>query len=332
MDYLLPEADKYPSVEVAGEAYREAEIVAALQKRPAIDEEIEVSLPAHLVPEPDNPYDPNAISVRVRGHVVGYIERDQTQPHLEAIHRIAASGHVAVTNARIWASRRTHWEGGDRFYSRISVALPYEGLQLPINDPPAMAYSLLPWGAAVQVTNEDAYFDNLRSFVPRSGQGLILVTLHRATRTLKGGQTRDVVEVRLNAHTVGELSTTTSRHYLPTIDHLNAAEVDVAAWARIQGSALGAEVKVQGQKATELSDAWLTRGMVALPALVPRAPHYSVPASYVPQRTTPEKRRQSQAAGAQQMNADTAKPGCAAVVLLLAGVAAIGTGLASHII
>lgn len=36
---------------------------------------------AQLVPEPDNPYDPNAISVRYNGDVIAYIPADRTSKY-----------------------------------------------------------------------------------------------------------------------------------------------------------------------------------------------------------------------------------------------------------
>lgn len=92
MEYILAKPDAYPNVEVAGEAWREREITTAVGRNPRLDEEIEVNVPAVLVPEPDNPHDRNAISVRVGGQVVGYIERADTKKYLKDVQRVTGFG------------------------------------------------------------------------------------------------------------------------------------------------------------------------------------------------------------------------------------------------
>lgn len=54
-----------------------------------------------LVPEPDNPHDDHAISVRSRGNVVGYIPRERTSPYWPIIARITASGMTARIKGKL---------------------------------------------------------------------------------------------------------------------------------------------------------------------------------------------------------------------------------------
>lgn len=66
-NHRLP-ASKSATVAAVGEhAYK-----PALRNVPAGEVWVE------LIPEPDNPYDSNAISVRYRGNVITYIPRDRT--------------------------------------------------------------------------------------------------------------------------------------------------------------------------------------------------------------------------------------------------------------
>jgi len=53
---------------------------------------------AVLVPEPENPYDSNAISVHIEGNVVGYLARDVAAAYLPGLRRLMArcGGHVAL--------------------------------------------------------------------------------------------------------------------------------------------------------------------------------------------------------------------------------------------
>ena len=100
--------------------------------------------------------------------------------------RLAASGCVATTTGRIWAST-DNWDGRKKFRSRVTVALPPVEMMLPLNNPPKGDYNLLPWGGGLQVTKEEDHFDVLFHHVPPTGTGLVYVTLHKGIRTLKNG-------------------------------------------------------------------------------------------------------------------------------------------------
>jgi len=316
MDYWLVGADGYPNVEVSGEAWREREITTAVGQSPGIDQEIEIVLPAALVPEPDNPHDRNAISVRINGQVVGYIAKEETRSYLRDVQRLTTSGHQPMTLARIWMVRRRHSNGGTRFYSRISIALPNHGLELPKNDSPTVAHSLLPWGAGLQVMGEEAHLDRLKPYISSAPSDLVIVTMHRVERKLKNGQIRELIEVRLNDERIGELTPTTSRHFLPTVDHVAARGGIVASYARIKGSQLAAEVVVQGAKAAELQAGWLDGPFIQLPPLVPERASYDVPPAYVPQPTRGNSASKAAAA--------STKSGCAVALLAVGTVIGIG--------
>ncbi len=51
-----------------------------------------------LVPEPQNPYDHNAIAIHIDGHVVGYLRRDVAQQYGPGLHSLMArsNGYVAL--------------------------------------------------------------------------------------------------------------------------------------------------------------------------------------------------------------------------------------------
>lgn len=276
--YFLPGKDTWQNFEIVGEAYREAQITAALGKQVKLDEEVEATREAQLVPEPDNPYDSNAISVRVRGHVVGYLSREAAAVYRPVIHRITASGLVATTTARIWAVRRASWDNSTapRFFSNIRIYLPEAHEILPLNSRMQTNVAVLPWGGALQVTGEDEHFDYLFNYVPKGGDGLVILTMHEITHTLKNGAQRRLVEVRLDGERVGQMTTASSSHFLPSISHATDFDKTLGVWARIKGSGLAAELVVQGARATELDDSWLN-SMPTFPALVAEASSYAVP-------------------------------------------------------
>lgn len=62
-------------VRVVGTSHYQDPLVA-LSGRQA-DEQIRVEKVAALVPEPDNPHDPNAIAIHIEGRVVGYLAREE---------------------------------------------------------------------------------------------------------------------------------------------------------------------------------------------------------------------------------------------------------------
>lgn len=280
--YYLPGKDGWHNHDVVGESYREAQIVSALGRRPRLDEEIEEVFEASLVPEPDNPHDANAISVRVNGHVVGYLDRSAAQLFRPIIHRIAASGLAATTSARIWAVVRESWDdnGAARFFSSVRVYLPEPHQIIPLNSRAQENVAVLPWGGALQVTGEDVHFSHLFNYVPENGEGLVILTMHRFTHTLKNGTEKELVEVRLDGERVGQLTAASSNHYLPTLDHAADSGKLLGIWARLKGSGLAAELVIQGAKATELNDQWL-RIMPVFPRLVPAATAYAVQPSFM---------------------------------------------------
>lgn len=269
----------WPNVELKGEFAYSRTIRAALRASKAWvsnghSAEVE-GLPVELVPEPDNPYDTNAISVRWRNGTVGYLSQEDALRYAQPIRRIIASGLSASTTARIWA-----YETQGKLEASITATLPEPELIVPLNDAPAAVHTVIPWGSAVQVLKEEEHLDVLFNYVPKEGVGLLLVGLNKATQTLKNGTERSYVEVRLDGQRVGELSGVTSPHFLPLIAHTEAVGELAVAYAKITGSALAARLKLQAAKATEISNEWLATRPHPAPELVPWAPSYEVPARY----------------------------------------------------
>lgn len=88
---------------VVGESHHEAAVlVAAGERSPRRLHQVDLSVTAVLVPQPENPYDANAIAVFVAGNHVGYLSRyvaQRYQPHLLALERrhgkrIGLSGRI----------------------------------------------------------------------------------------------------------------------------------------------------------------------------------------------------------------------------------------------
>jgi hypothetical protein len=77
--------------------------LVALTGRQA-DEEIRHDAVATLVPEPDNPHDPDAIAVRIEDHLVGYLSRDENRRWLDVL---GAAGQPIGCEAMIAGKGRT---------------------------------------------------------------------------------------------------------------------------------------------------------------------------------------------------------------------------------
>lgn len=90
-DYVTLKPAQRPTVAAVGEhAYK-----AALRRVPTGTVMLEV------VPEPDNPHDNRAISVRHNGNVIAYIPRERTSTYWPVVARVAASGKIAQVKGRV---------------------------------------------------------------------------------------------------------------------------------------------------------------------------------------------------------------------------------------
>ncbi|MEP6479272.1 MAG: HIRAN domain-containing protein [Rhodoglobus sp.] len=91
----------WPDIEVEGEAYRRAE-VSRLFNGIGRPEGGVTMQQAHLLPEPSNRYDRNAVKVLIRGEHVGYVPADFSA-RVASTCKGLSRGSVAVVQARVWA-------------------------------------------------------------------------------------------------------------------------------------------------------------------------------------------------------------------------------------
>jgi hypothetical protein len=64
-------------IRVVGTSHYQAALLELAPRQS--DEEVRVEKLASLVPEPDNPHDPQAIAVQIDGLLVGYLSRDENR-------------------------------------------------------------------------------------------------------------------------------------------------------------------------------------------------------------------------------------------------------------
>lgn len=256
--YLLVGADGYPSVEVEGEFARVDAIHKALGRKPRRDEEVvDEDLIAALVPEPKNKFDSNAVMVKINGQHVGYLAREDAARYKPMLAEVLKYGYAPATRARIWASARPDWDNPRklRYVANIRLALNPPHLIVPLNDPPHEAYSILPWGSALQVTGEEQHQRVLGDYLNAEGDGVALGTLH----IIPGGTARapkELIELQIDGERVGQLTPASSAHFVPTVRHLEHAGLSAVAWLRVKGNAIAAQVTIQATKAHELPADW----------------------------------------------------------------------------
>lgn len=224
------------------------------------------TLDVELVPESDGPRGSWAVSVRAEGKTVGYIESDDAQRWSAVIRRIVASGLIPTTSGRIWVSEFDGWDGIElRTSVRILLGNPAEAI--PLNQPPAVDYTMIPRSAIVQVTKEEEHFDTLLKYVPPQGYGLLYVTLHE--RLPDTGRAKSHVEVRIDGKRIGQLTPQMSQRFLPMIRHLKETrDLVTACWADITGSAVAAKVRIDGIKANEAPREVLEGPPTTIPSLM----------------------------------------------------------------
>jgi hypothetical protein len=97
VDEFLIEGDSL--VSVVGTSHYQPALSEITGRR--ADEEIRVEKIAVLVPEPDNPHDPNAIAVHIDGQLVGYLSRIENPRWQDIVKTLATRDHHAAAEALI---------------------------------------------------------------------------------------------------------------------------------------------------------------------------------------------------------------------------------------
>jgi hypothetical protein len=104
-------------VGVVGESHYQDTLTAIVGgKRP---ESIRIPTQATLVPEPDNPYDPNAIAVYIDGQKVGHLPRPAAQAFAPVGRQLADQHQVGACSATITGG----WDRGDGDTGHFGVTL-----------------------------------------------------------------------------------------------------------------------------------------------------------------------------------------------------------------
>ncbi|GAB4587634.1 HIRAN domain-containing protein [Nocardia sp. IFM 10818] len=237
----------------------------------------ELNRTVQLIPEPENPHDRNAVSVRCESGTIGYLPREDAARFQAPLLELMSQGYIPTVNTRVWAREYDDWDDHGRkirtLHVNANLYIADPDTMIPCNDPPAQPYTLLPQGGSVQVAKTADHFDVLGHYRPPNGVGSLIVTMEpieqRTART-----TKRLAEIRLDGAHIGQLTPAMSEKFLPAVDHLLARGLTPAMFAVLNASPVSATVSLRAQKAFELSPEVLNGPPVTIPARgVPRPAH-----------------------------------------------------------
>lgn len=270
--------DRGSYVEVAGARHYKLEIQRALgqQAKTQFNDDVE----CQLIPEVNNPYDPNAIAVKVRNLTIGYVPAEIATDLSPIVQRLIVSKYIPTTNCRIyWQPPNSSYDSTG--WANASLTLPEPHLFLPINDAPLNS-TLIPPGRSTQVIGEEDHFDLLFEYVPPTGEANLYLELKLGTKILKNGTQRSMVCVFIDGEEVGELSAATGKKFEPPLQHLDNMGKRAAVLGTIKGSALSASLTFRAAKSDEVADEWVRSLPPAPGPFVPESLSYQIPPTYQP--------------------------------------------------
>ena len=251
VDYALGDRG---SVDIVTDDYYEAETLQIFEEL-HIDRERIWYGEARLVPEPDNPYEPNSIAVYIDEFKVGRMSVEDSAAYWDSITRVVASGYEPIAHLQLSAVAVRTESGNMRVKSTGVLSLSAPSSLFPLNDAPTRA-TLLPQGPSMKVLDEKEHSEYLHSILPPSGEGRVILTLEANQLKTSDGRFVDSVEVRHDRKLVGRLSTQMSEQLAPVIRYAFENDRLTSAWGTIRGNTL------------ELS--------------LPVGEEYDVPAAFVP--------------------------------------------------
>lgn len=238
---------------------------------------------AALVPEPDHPFDPRTISVRIGENKVAHLPAQDAHRYWDPIARVVASGYTPVVPLKLDA-RLERNDGLAEVDATAVISIAPPDLLFPINPAPIQA-AVLPQGSSIKVLDEQDFAEYLHSIVPASGEGRVIVTLEANKVRNSHGVTVDTVDVLYERKQVGRLSTQMSQQFIPIINHAFDHNLLTAAWGTIRGSSFEVSMTLQAARASEVPDAWYEELPNDVPELVAEAESYDLPPAYIPVET-----------------------------------------------
>lgn len=277
VDYALGDRG---SVDIVTDDYYEAETLQIFEEL-HIDRERIWYGEARLVPESDNPYEPNSIAIYIDEFKVGRMSVEDSAAYWDSITRVVASGYEPIAHLQLSAVAVRAEGGGMHVKSTGVLSLSAPGSLFPLNDAPTRA-TLLPQGPSMKVLDEKEHSEYLHSILPPSGEGRVILTLEANQLKTSDGRFVDSVEVRHDRKLVGRLSTQMSEQLTPVIRYAFENDRLTSAWGTIRGNTLELSLTVQAARPADIPQEWYETLPNNVPALLPAGEEYEVPAAFVP--------------------------------------------------
>jgi hypothetical protein len=206
---------------VAGESHRQENLAAIAGLKS--DQGVWCERVAELRPEPDNPYDGNAVAVLIDGLPVGYLPRREAATHRRLIDRATAQHGAATCGAVINGGWSRSEEGSEGSYG-VRLYFGYRGRQNnatdlpdPLSDEERIPYRLDDMHDHINVTGEEQHQDTVMASLRDDWAGdhpFRLVELGAGTDP-KG---REAVQVSLDDGPVGWLTPKMTARFLPAVE------------------------------------------------------------------------------------------------------------------
>ena len=95
-EWVVPQGNY---IEVAGVAHHVVELGKVFGR---VEEQFIEDMPATLIRDPRNKYDPNAVEVRIRGALAGYLPREIAAAWSARLAEAEARGLTVRANAHVW--------------------------------------------------------------------------------------------------------------------------------------------------------------------------------------------------------------------------------------
>lgn len=265
-DFKLWNRGGWPREEVMGEKYRAAAIRRLFP--PALTSGQEVEGLAHLLPEPDNEHDPFAIRVEFDGVHLGYLKKERSAKYQPLFAKMVTAGRIPTADCTVYGYEYDSYDTDSRgrrlpgrtFVAEATVILDEPHLCVPVTQAPTQPHRVLPHGSALQLKGEELHLDVLAPLVGTAGEAWVHGVLSLPGEESGG---KPIVTVSVNGSVIGELTPTTSAHFVPVIDHLRARGMLAVAKVFLKGNALKVEAVLHASKSHELDASWLSEDLPA---------------------------------------------------------------------
>lgn len=275
-DYVLGDRG---AVEIITDDFYDAELLQVFEEL-QIDRERSWSGQVRLVPEPDNPYQPEAIAVYWGDLKLGRMGPADSAAYWQPVCRVVASGHDPVAQLTVQACLRGV-RGQTYIESSGVLSLSSPGTLFPLNNAPTQS-ALLPQGPSIKVLDEKDHSEYLHSILPASGEGRVILSLENNQLRLADGRIVDSVDVLHDRKVVGRLSTQISEQLAPVIRYAFDRQRLTSAWGTIRGNAFELSLTVQAVRPGEISQDWFDLLPNNVPELLPDGLDFEVPLAYRP--------------------------------------------------